>query len=571
MTQFSDQTSTPLDLSQCDREPIHIPDAIQPHGMLLAITEQGLAIVRVSSNCEEWLQQPPQQLIGQSLEILLTPESVALLRDSLSECGDSISSLRTLRFALEKGKSVAFSASVHRSGSTVIVELDRLPVAVAVEDQVELNLMGKCRLANRRLGQCKSVEELCQVTTQELSAFTDYDRIMVYQFDDEWNGAVRGEQRLESQEPYLGLHFPATDIPAPARAMLLQNGLRVIADVQYQPAPLFPRADARDVQPLDLSRAQLRSVSPIHLEYLRNMEVQASLTISLLVDGKLWGLIACHHRSPYFPSPMLREACELFGQLVSMQLSDRIQAVGKIEAERSREVLHRLANRVRQSDSIIPALTEDTNDLLELTNSQGVVLYRDGQASAIGVTPPLDSLREIQRWVVDATSEPIFVTDRLPNHLPAGEGVADVASGMLALALSRSPDVYVLWFRPEVIQMVDWAGDPSKSIESVSGDGNLHPRNSFALWKQSVRNRSQPWLKHEIESVRQLQSILQDQIARNAEQLRRLLPICAWCKKVRSDHDYWQQVEEYVGEHSDMRFTHGICPTCMDQEIAKMS
>jgi light-regulated signal transduction histidine kinase (bacteriophytochrome) len=428
--------------------------------------------------------------------------------------------------------------------------------------------MGKCRIANHRLGQCESVEDLCRAVTQELCSLTNYDRIMVYQFDEEWNGAVIAEQRVESLEPFLGLHYPASDIPTQARAMFLLNGLRVIPDAQYQPVPLVPTVHPGTGQPLDLSRSQLRNVSPIHLEYLRNMKVGASLTISLVVDGKLWGLVACHHRSPRYVSPPLREACDLFGQMASMRLAECLQTASKKAAEESKAVLLRLAERVRQFGSIIPALLADKHDLLAVTNAQGAILWRDGEAVSVGVTPPVKSISGFQQWVASATSDPIFFTDCLPKRYQGAAAYAEVASGMLALALARSPDVYILWFLPELIQTVDWAGDPDKSVELLGNDGRLHPRRSFARWKKSIRHRSRPWLNFEIEAVKQLQTILQAQLARNAEQLQQLLPICAWCKKIRSDKDYWQRVEDYVSQHTDIRFTHGMCPECFSKEMA---
>jgi two-component system, chemotaxis family, sensor kinase Cph1 len=560
----------PPDLSSCDREPIHIPGSIQPHGVLVALEATDRTIVHVSTNSAQWLQQDAGQLVGRSFDSLLTRDSVGLLSECMVECTETTSSLRTLQFAPKNRDPFACCASAHRSNDLTIVELERISSPAVVDDANALTLIGKCRIANRRLGWCESVEELCQVVTRELCFLTGYDRIMVYQFDDEWNGAVVAEYRVECLEPYLGLHYPATDIPAMARAMFLANGLRVIPDAQYHPVPLFPLADPRTGRPLDLSRAQLRSVSPIHLEYLRNMEVLASLTISLVVDGKLWGLIACHHRSPRYLSPALREICELFGQSVSMQLTERLQAAGKKVTEQSKEVLSRLTERVRDSGSIMQALLADEHDLLSLTNSQGAILWRDGEALPVGVVPPVDIISRFEHWLANTTSEPIFFTDCLAKHFQGTEAYADVASGVLALALARSPDVYIFWFRPEVITMVDWAGDPNKSIEPDSKDGRVHPRRSFARWKKSVRNRSLPWLDVEVEAVRKLQAILQQRLAANAEQLSHFMPICAWCKQVRSDQNYWQQVEEFVGQHSDIRFTHGICPECFAEQEARL-
>jgi light-regulated signal transduction histidine kinase (bacteriophytochrome) len=300
---------------------------------------------------------------------------------------------------------------------------------------------------------------------------------------------------------------------------------------------------------------------------MRNMNVGGSLTISLIVEGKLWGLIAGHHHAPRFLSPTQRELCDLYGQMVSMHLAARLQNDGKRLAERSKEVLNRLAGRVRQFDSIIPALLEDEGDLLALTGAHGAVVWRDGQASPVGVTPPLPAILGIHHWVASTSADPIFFTDRLSERFQEAEPYADLASGILTLAISRSPDVFIFWFLPQMVQSADWAGDPAKSVEPVAQDSQIHPRRSFARWKQSIWHRSRSWLKGEIEAVNQLQTILQGQLARNAEQLQRLLPICSWCKNVRSEQDYWQQVEAYVSQHTDIRFTHGICPACLDKQM----
>jgi len=535
--------------------------------MLLAVEHADFAIVHVSANCADWLQQAPENLLGRSLSALLAPGSAALLHQCLAEGSETSSSSRTLQFAPENGEPVAFLASAHRSGDTIIIELERPTNTPGLKDQAALTLLGQCRVATRRLGQCQTVEELCQVATHELRSLTGYDRIMVYRFDEGWNGSVIAETREESLEPFLGLHYPATDIPLPARALFHLNGLRVIPDVNYQPVPLFPSTHPRTGQPLDLSRAQLRSASPIHREYLRNMEVGATLTISLLVAGELWGLIACHHRSPRFPSPTLREVCELFGQMASLQVAECMRAAGKKVTEQSKDLLRRLADRVKIFSSITPALLLDQSALLALANAQGAILWRDGQALQIGATPPLHAIPMIQEWVAKATDDPIFYTDSFPRRFPGAQAYADVASGLLAVALARSPDLYILWFRQEVIRTVNWAGDPGKSIEPINDDGRLHPRRSFALWKESVRYRSLPWLPLEVEAILQLRSILQDRLAGIADHLHRLLPICAWCKKVRSDQNYWQRVEDYVAHHTDIRFTHGVCPECTAQNF----
>lgn len=568
---YSTNPPLPLvDLSSCDREPIHIPGAIQPHGLLLAVEGSDLTIVQVSANCEHWLQQAPAQLLGRPLASLLTADSMPALAQCLAEGAATTSSPRLLRLAATDHELTAFSMTVHRSGEVAIVELEPQPTSALPADQAATTFLGDCRQANRRLGQCQNVTELCQATARELHALTGYDRILVYQFDEEWNGAVVAEHCLESLEPYLGLHYPASDIPAQARAIFLLNGLRLIPDVQYRPAPLVPQANPRTGQPLDLSRAHLRSVSPIHLEYLRNMGVSASLTISLVVDDKLWGLIACHHLAPRYLPPLQREACELFGQMVAMQLTHRLHAARQQETAQATVVLGHLTKRIQQFDSIVPPLLAEQENLLALTSAQGAVLWNDGEALPIGATPPLDSLPQLQQWVAAATTESVFYTDRLPQQFPAAEAYADVASGLLALVLARAPDVYLLWFRPEVIRTVNWAGDPSKSIETGSADGRLRPRQSFARWQESVRYRSLPWLNGELEAARQLRSLLQDQLARLSETLRRLMPICAWCKKVRSDQNYWQQVDEYIGQNSDIRFTHGICPDCAAVQMSRL-
>jgi light-regulated signal transduction histidine kinase (bacteriophytochrome) len=506
-------------LDSCAQEPIHIPGSIQPHGVLLACCGSALTIVQASANIANLLGAEVDSILGQPLSAVLDDASAARLTEAARQ--EQLRAVNPILVLSSDG--LAFDAMLHRpsgAGDIVIIELE--PRAVSGFGAVGLMPFDpRLRAAILRLQVAKTVDQLCHIAVEEVRTITGFDRVMVYRFDAQWNGAVVAESRRADLEPFLGLHYPASDIPAQARHLYTINWLRHIADVSYVPSPLIPQSHSVTGAPLDLSHAVLRSVSPIHIEYLKNMGVTASMSISLLLEGELAGLIACHHYSgPWRLSFQLRETAEYLGQALSWQL-------GALEtadtAERARKV-HAAETRLMQglarSSELLDALAMPALQSLVDANGAAVVL-REGMRR-VGRVPGPDELAEIVKWLQGAGHE-VFATENLQEHFPPARRLEDCAAGMIAVAISRELGEYLLWFRSSTDRTVDWAGDPRKSKTDTRKDDappRLSPRGSFALWRETVQGHSLPWHPLHVEAASALRAVLLGSIRRRAAELR---------------------------------------------------
>jgi light-regulated signal transduction histidine kinase (bacteriophytochrome) len=489
---------TSKELLGCDKEPIHIPGLIQPHGALLTVALAERVVRQVSVNLGEVLGLEPDGALGRPLPDLLH------LPDGTSWAGwiaAASGAVRWTRATDPAGRE--FELFAHRRGEVAIVEVEP---ARRWDERALLGFERALHEAVARIQGASDLETLCTSLTDEVARLGGFDRVMIYRFDEDWNGTVVAERVAAGVDSYLGHHFPSADIPAQARAMFLSSWLRTVPDVGYTPIPIQPTLDPSNGQPLDLGQTLLRSVSPIHVEYLKNMGVGGSLTISLLREGRLWGLIACHHRGPRYLSHRERSACELIGRLASALLG-ACEARADVERRRRLEEVHqRLRTSLIQAGDVVAGLTRGANELLALADSAsaGVAVQFEGQWTLFGATPPADELPGLVGWLAATSPDfEVFSTDALPRLYPAAERWRDVASGLVAISLPKKEGDGILWFRPEVIRTVPWAGDPSKPV--VHGAAmRLHPRKSFATWREVVRNRSQPWEPGIIGAVREL-------------------------------------------------------------------
>lgn len=479
------------DAEACNREPIHIPGAIQPHGVLLAFSLPDLVCRQASANAGALF--PGKTLPGLTAgEILPVPVAAACRQQE----PESPVPLRL--------RDQAFDATLHRHGGKLIVEIE------PSEDFPLARYHRKLQDSFSGLRAASSLAELYAAAARFVADLTGFERVMVYRFDTDWHGEVVGEYLTGNVASYLGHHFPASDIPAQARALYSKNWLRSIPDAEYRPVPIEPDSE----EPLDLSFSILRSVSPVHLEYLRNMDVRASMSISLMEGSRLWGLIACHHRQPLHLSAARRAACELFGQFASLEIAARIRA-GRLEEEaRATSIQTRFFDFLARENNFVDALVKYTPHLLEFMNAGGAAIFVNGRLTLLGETPPAPACSEMVAWLQSQDVNPLLATDRLSSlHPPAGAWTA-AASGLLAVRLSRVEPHYVLWFRPETPTTITWAGHPEKSPET-----GLHPRKSFAAWKETITGRSLPWSEAEQQGARELRSAINALVLRRTEGL----------------------------------------------------
>lgn len=470
----------PIDVTNCDREPIHTPGSIQPHGAILLLDPSTERVLSVSANVEEFTGVPLRDAVNAlAADVLGAPAADAVRAAARSrESG-------TAPIATRLGWSGNVGA-VSRTADAVIVEIERSERSAA-------SPMPLVRDAARGFGLHADLSELCDAAAVAVRSITGYDRVMVYRFDADGHSYVLSEARDAALQPFLGRHYPASDIPRQARALYRTTMLRLIVDVNYTPAPLSPATDPRSGAPWDLGRANLRSVSPIHVQYLRNMGVAATMTISLLYDGDLWGLIACHHYAPRYLPFELRDAAETLGHALSASIARLEDAHAAAVRDRAQQAL--LAISARADRAPVDAFLRD-EPLRAALAVDGFAFVRGDAVRSAGSTPPDERVAALAAWLRGRIGAERFVTDSLAKLNASFEDVAGAASGVYAATVG---DGLLLALRPEHPQTVDWGGDPNKPVD-VAGE-RLTPRGSFALWREEVRLRADPFEGPQLEAL----------------------------------------------------------------------
>ncbi len=505
-----------VDLTNCDREPIQIPGLIQPHGVLLVLQEPDLKIVQVSNNTLALLGQEPQELLGKPLLNLLPPKQIDALQQCLSEEFEYVNPL-DISIKIQT-KLLRFDGIIHRFNSLILLELEPKKTSNKT-DFVQFAQRVKSTIT--KIQKASTLLEMCGVVVKEVRKITGFDRVMVYQFDAAGAGRVIAEDRLETLTPYLGLHYPSSDIPQQAQQLYTLNWLRLIPDSTYEPVALVPAQNPLDSRPTDLSLSVLRSVSPVHLEYLKNMGVVASMSISLIQDQKLWGLIACHHSTPNYVPYSVRTMCEFVGQVMSIELAskeDREDLDYKITLK---SLQTKFVESLSQSKSFWDGLVQLNSNLLNLVGATGVAVCAGEQIVCIGKTPPETELPALWDWIKTEIQHNLFHTRSLSEIYPSAESFKAVASGLLGLKISNQN--YILWFRPEVLQTINWGGNPNKPLEvAADGEMRLSPRKSFERWQETVQGCSTAWKPCEIEIVTELRSLIVGIILSQADEMAKI-------------------------------------------------
>jgi light-regulated signal transduction histidine kinase (bacteriophytochrome) len=542
------------DLTACDREPIHIPGAVQPHAALLALHPDSLCVVHAGGATATLLGTAPQALLGQTADRFLRPDHLARLRALLGTGQPNVRPLLAFSMQAASGGSIA-DVIVHRAGGPP--GLFVLEFEPRHEDEPE-NPLALVQTMVRHVQQAEGPHAFCEAVATEVRAVTGFDRVMVYRFLADGSGAVIAEARREETASFLGLHYPESDIPKQARALYQTNWIRMIPDARYSPAALLPVENPATGLPLDLSQAVTRSVSAVHRQYLANMGVVASMSLSLVMRGELWGLVACHHQGPRYIRYPVREACELFAEMASAQLEMKTAAERFAARLASSRVHEEMVRRMSQEPDLARGLTRFRPNLLDFIPAEGVGLWVDGSFTGIGNTPDAAQIETLVVWLNATVKDGVFHTESLPAHYPPAADFADVASGLLALSVSKTPRDYVLWFRPEVIRTVTWAGDPDKKLEQGNNAGILNPRSSFAAWEQSVRLHAEPWLETEIEAAHNLRLSLLEVVLRRIDQMARDREI-ARLKQARLTEELdrrleqWQEVAAALQQETERR------------------
>jgi two-component system, chemotaxis family, sensor kinase Cph1 len=496
----------PDELDLCALEPIRIPGGIQPHGALVVLDAASLAMRQASSNL---LSRTGMAFKLGDSTWQTQAGGVALHRELSEWLRDTEQTF--LRTLVVHGRGIQVSA--HRTEQGILVEFEEPPAREA--DTLEA-LYPRLRAFVDAIAGAFEVQDLADAAVMEFSALTGFNRVMLYSFDAEGTGTVLAEHSDGELPSYLGLRFPASDIPAQARELYRMNRLRLIPDANYTPVAIEPVSSPVDGKPLDLSCAALRSVSPVHLQYMRNMGTLSSMSISILVDGKLWGLISCHNAQPRIVNAQVRTACDFLGQILSLQIAARERSAETAKRMALKQIEVGLVARMSRTPAFQDALVENGQAWLQMVASQGAALVTPDSLVTHGLTPSRPELLELARWLSQRGVTEVFATESLAAHWPQAESFAGPASGLLAISISQIHASYIMWFREEVVRTVKWAGEPSKP--ALRSPERLHPRQSFELWKQQVRMQSLPWDSAEIESARDFRHSIIAFVLRHAEE-----------------------------------------------------
>ncbi len=515
MTSLSDDSLTAA-VERCADEPIHIPGGIQPHGFLIVVGEADLRVQQVSENVRDWLGLDAQALLGLQLQELINDPELPTRLASLST--DDLNPFHLGDFSFSSGteQQRAFALMGHRHNSQLILEFE--PNSNPGEAYGMLYPLMRTFVAE--LHAARDLNAICELAVAELSRISGFGRVSAYQFDQEGNGEVLAERLQPGYASYLGLQFPASDIPKQARLLYCKNLIRLIPDANYQPSPLVPQLNPIDNQPLDLGFASLRSVSPVHLQYMRNMGTLASMSVSIVVRDRLWGLISCHDANPHHLSHKTRTTCELLARILALQID---ATESRLLGERKLELRHlivRLLAGMADYDSVTEGFKNLPEVVLAFAQAQGAAVVTANTCISVGDAPPDEQIIELAHWLSSQNNGPLFCSENLRRDVPQLSKLADHSAGALAVSISKLHAHYLIWFRHEKVKTVTWAGQPKKQLDQTTGA--LSPRHSFDAWREVLSGFSAPWQAAERDGALELRGAVLGIVLRKAEEMAQL-------------------------------------------------
>lgn len=505
-------------VERCAQEPIQIPGSIQPQGFLLVLDEQDLRILQASENVERWLGISASDLVDQRFDDLVSEgfdlrAKLGLLPE------DEVFPFHIGDVHLRQGApyTEALRLLAHRHDQVLIAEFEPSRLGSELTEQGDYYPLVRGFVSS--LHHAETLEQLLQQSVEQIRRITGFGRVKAYRFDAEGNGQVLAEVADAGYPRYLGLHFPASDIPRQARELYRINRIRVIEDANYQPSPLVPGNNPRTGKPLDMSFAALRSVSPVHLQYMRNMGTLASMSLSIMVDGELWGLISCHHDTPRPVDFRTRTACELLASVLSLQIESRESHAYTRKLLDLRRHIVQMISSMADHDSVSEGLRALPDVLLAFTGATGAALISAERCDLIGQTPSAAQVNALVHWLAERGDDSIFQTDNVGRDIEPLPELAECIGGVLAVPISKIHSHYLLWFRPEQVRTVDWAGRPDKEI---GPQGMLNPRHSFDHWQEQISGYCMAWDPLIIEGVAELRNAVLGIVLRKAEEMAQL-------------------------------------------------
>lgn len=494
------QRPTNYDSEFCGSLPIHLTNLIQPYGVLLVVSND-LTIIQASDNTYPVFSKPAAEVVNSSLVSFVGEDAVRGLREKLSnDFNDKIP-------AVWKIGASRYVVLVHRTPQYLLVEIDGAPHEAGPEDEF-VKIYQELKYAMTAIEGAETLEKACRLAASELKRISGFDKVMIYQFDSEWNGYVIAESREPDMESYFQFTFPASDIPKQARQLYLKNPYRFIPDRNYHPVKLYPVVNPITNSFIDLSDCNLRSVAAVHVEYLKNMGVTASMSTRILNQNELWGLIACHHKTA---RPMSYEMCSVFEMLsgiISMKIASLQNQEGASQTNSISATWARLVEAIYRAEDIYKVLLSEEDGAMKLLNATGIVLSKNNKFRAAGVVPPEGTLDELLLWLHTRELKRVWSTDFLRNDYEYARDFDGDIAGMLVIPINYMKDHYLILFRPEKVRVINWGGNPDERIQFEKNEKNYHPRNSFKQWQQKVSGVSLPWRKEELSAAETLRSFI---------------------------------------------------------------
>lgn len=482
------------DSTFCGSLPLHLINSIQPYGVLIVVNKHDYKVLQVSENIEALTEIQPASAVNATLDQLILPAEFENIQQKFSA---QISAKVPLPVTIiNNKKTYPFLAIVHAKGDYLLLELEPIEKEHNATSFIDVYQEVKYSMAN--INMADSTIDVCNIAIAELKKLSGFDRITVYKFDEDWNGSVIAEVMEERMQPYLGLRFPASDIPKQSRELYFKNPYRLIPTINYTPVKIYPVINPVSQSFVDLTNCNLRSVAAVHLEYLKNMGVEASMSTAIIKEDKLWGLISCHHRQAKYLS---FEKCSLF-ELMAGTISSRITSIENKEALSSISSLHAIQSKLISqvyAEDLLAGLLHHEHNILDILRSNGAVIAYEKKMEIIGATPGQSEMKDLIYWLQNKEINNTYAVDSLSSVYEDALIYKEVASGIIVLPIHSAKGEFIIGFRPEVIEEVSWSGNPNEAINFEADGKKYHPRNSFKLWQELVKNTSLAWNKDELQ------------------------------------------------------------------------
>ncbi len=512
---------TPLSLTShanydsdfCGSIPLNFINLVQPYGVLLVLDRKNLNIVQLSENTMDILGVAADELINKPLGQFIQAEQLVYISEQLKR--KEFANHLPLNLNWQQPVEKAFSGLLYAKEEYLLLELE--PLSLRLTGDSFINIYQQIGQVVAALKNASSLDELNNIVADELKRFSGFDKVMVYQFNKNWNGEVVAEAQEEGLPSYLGLHFPASDVPKQARELYLKTPYRLIPDASAQAVKLYPVINPLTNRLSDIAECSLRAVPLVHLEYLRNMGVGASMSTPIVVGGRLWGLISCHHKVAKKISFELRSSFQIIAGILSSQLNALEKESSFVYRTKLHKIEIKLLEQLYSRPTLEDGLLQDASFLLDLLKVKGLVLVTKSSYETSGEVPEKFFVHNLVKWLNKYNREKVFATESLPRQFSSAEKFKETASGLIALEINLGK-AYLLGFRPEVIRSVSWGGNPNEAINFEEDKAQYHPRNSFNLWKEQVKFTAEPWHPEEIEAANHIRVAILEKLLNASEE-----------------------------------------------------